>query len=249
MPDTYDSQEVSDILSDALGSSAPQQSEDIGHSALSFGDMTVFSSLYEILSKYLHSADLQVVMDELRQDLHAGFTGTSLKNLHSLSLNCRKCPNLTHPASLPSWNLKDPDILFVMESPSLSQDDFDYLITCAKEAGLRSRNLALTYLNRCSSPSGKYTDVENQNCFGFLASEIEILKPKLVLGFGLSVACSLLHSPVKLGEERGKVIWMGPWAVICTWAPGYALRSKGVAAEQFRMDIATAFQYVYGRDG
>lgn len=243
----YDAKAVDDILSTALDVSGETKSNTKYYIPFAFNDTRLIESLYGILGEYLNAADCQVVLDKLRDQLYVGIADDSLKNLHSITLNCKRCPALRQPASLPHWNVKDPDVVIVTESSYMSSQDTDYFVEAAQQAGFHSRNLCMTFLNRCSAPGHKASDEEVSNCFGYLTQEIQVLKPKLILGLGLKVTSTICGAQVKLGEERGKVMWVGPWAFMGTWTPGYALNAGGAAAEQFRSDIKTAFQFVYGR--
>jgi len=243
----YDAKAVDDILSTALERSVAEPTKPSSYLPLAYNDTKLLEVLADDLSTYLNAADVQVVLDGLRDKLYVGIGDSSLKTLHSVTLNCKRCPSLNQPAKLPHWNLKDPDVVFITESSYMSETDMDYFIDSVQAAGFHSRNICMTFLNRCSAAGHKITDEETNNCFGYLSHEIQILKPKLILGLGLKVMNTICGSQMKLGDERGKVIWIGPWAYMGTWTPGYALASGGAAADQFKNDIRTAFQFVYGR--
>lgn len=243
----YNAKAVDDILSTALEHSAVESDKSKTYLPLAFNDTKLLESLSETLSGYLNQADVQLVLSSLRDKLYVGIGDSSLKQMHSITLNCRRCPSLVQPAKLPHWNLKDPDVVVITESSYMSDTDMDYFVNAALSAGFHSRNLCMTFLNRCSVPGRKATDEETTNCFGYLVHEIELLRPKLILGLGLKVMNTICGSQMKLGDERGKIIWIGPWAYLGTWTPGYSLNSGGIAAEQFKNDIKTAFQFVYGR--
>lgn len=242
----FSPEEVAAIVSEAL---AIEQPEAARYIPLAFNEGRLLERLAEILPKYpVGRADIQMILSELREELYSQVSPTNIRTLHSVTKNCKRCPNMAASATLPSWNVVDPDCVFVADSPlSLYKDTIDHLVSSLSKVGFKSRSIALTYVNRCPSKDRKYSPQDIANCLGYLHTELQLMKPKLIVPLGLVASSAVLSAPLELGEERGKIIWVGPWAVMCTWAPGYALRSKGHADEQLLADLQTAFNFTYGR--
>lgn len=62
-------------------------------------------------------------------------------------------------------------------------------------------------------------------CFPFLARQIELVRPKLLLALGRPAAQALLKSEVAIGASRGKVLRYGSTPVVVTYHPAYLLRN------------------------
>jgi uracil-DNA glycosylase family 4 len=248
--DEFREEDVLDIVREALDIVAEDAPVTQSYIPLAFNEGRLLEVLCEQLPKYaLGNADIQVILAELREELYSKVNPpANLRTLHSVTRNCRRCPNLMHPADLPAWNVTDPDCLFVVESPSaLSPEATQLLIDGLSKAGFKSRNIGMTYVNRCKAKARKHTGVEIANCMSYLHAEIQLMKPKLIVPLGLVSSSVVLSTPVELGEERGKIMWLGPWAVMPTWAPGYVKRAGGRVAEQLAQDFTSAFNFVYGR--
>lgn len=218
-----------------------------GHIPLAFNEGKLLEVLADILPKYMQRADMQVVFDELREHLYSGIGGTNLRTLHSMSKNCKRCPMLTTVADLPTWNFNDPDMVIVAESSALTQDSTNLLAENLAKVGFSSRNLCLTYVNRCKAQGRKHSADEIENCLPYLHTELQLLKPKLILTMGAVASSAVTSAKIDLGEDRGNILWMGPWPILPTWAPGYVLKGQGRLADQFEQDMRTAFNFTYGR--
>lgn len=247
-PEFRDS-DVDDIVSEALSvvpegvAQTPQ-----AYIPLAFNEGRLLETLAEVLPKYMQRADMQVVLDELRTKLYSGIGGEGLRTLHSMTKNCKRCPALTTTADIPSWNLIDPDVVIVVESSSsLSQEAMNLMATTLSGVGFSSRNMCLTFVNRCKVMGRKHSAGEVENCLPYLHTELQLLKPKLIVSMGSAAISALTSTQIGLGEERGDMLWIGPWPVLPTWAPGYVLNGKGRIADQFEQDLQTAFNFVYGR--
>lgn len=247
--DEFREEDVLDIVREALDIVAEDTPVTQSYIPLAFNEGRLLEVLCEQLPKYaLGNADIQVILADLREELYSKVSSTNLHTLHSVTKNCRQCPNLLPGAELPAWNVVDPDCLFVVESPSgLSPDALQVLVDGLSKVGFKSRNIGMTYVNRCKAKARKHTPVEIANCMGYLHAEIQLMKPKLIVPLGLVSSSVVLSSAIELGEERGKIMWVGPWAVMPTWAPGYVKHAGGRVAEQLAQDFTTAFNFVYGR--
>lgn len=248
MDSEFRDSDVLDIIAEALEPSpevanpAPQ-----GQIPLAFNEGRLLEVLAEILPKYMPRADMQVVFDELREHLYSGVNSTTLRTLHSMTKNCKRCPMLETVADLPTWNFNDPDMVIVAESPAITQESASLLADNLSKAGFSSRNLCLTYVNRCKAQGRKHSADEVNNCLPYLHTELQLLKPKLIVTMGAVASSALTSAKIDLGEDRGNILWMGPWPILPTWAPGYVLKGQGRLADQFEQDMRTAFNFTYGR--
>jgi uracil-DNA glycosylase family 4 len=204
------------------------------------------TDMLELLSGHLTNKIPLSAISEIYQDLRLYLlsrkSNHQIKDLHTVVLNCRKCEMQQTTPELPKWNVKNPDVLFITDNPSLDSDSVSFFLSSLKEAGFESSNVCLTYVNRCPVKR-KYTNQEVFNCSPYLHNEIQLLNPKLIVTLGSVPLISLLGLDVKLKEYRGNLTWLGYWPIIPTYSPIYAVRNGQNFQEQFLSDIKSAHNF------
>lgn len=204
------------------------------------------TDMLELLSQHLSNklpvSSIAEIYKDLRVDLLSRKSKANLKDLHTVTLNCKKCELQGTSPELPKWNVKDPDVLFILDNPSLDQDSVTLFLNSLKEAGFQSSRVCLTYVNRCPVKR-KYTNQEVFNCSPYLHHEIQLLNPKLIVTLGSVPLISLLGVDVKLKEYRGNLIWLGYWPIIPTYSPTYILKNGQTFQDQFNSDIKSAHNF------
>lgn len=214
---------------------------------LTFNEGRLLEVLFTTLQKYVNIADAQMILDDLRDELYSGIEIGNLKNLHTIALNCRKCPAAIPEVEMPRWNLVNPDMVLVAEGPIGSKDISDILIKGLSDAGFTHDRVALTFVNRCRlKEKRRYNDEEIRNCLRFLHTELQILKPKLIVPLGLVPTAALLGTDVKLGDFRGQISWLGPWAIYPTYSPAHVLKGPPHLINDFTDDMKAAHRICYG---
>lgn len=243
MNSEFDEQDVLDIVRQAL-----EEGKTFGGPpmALSFGEGHLLETVSEKLSKYLNKADIQMFLDDLRDALYADVDIGDLKTLHSRAKNCKKCPAITSQATLPQWNLTDPDLYLLTDAPGFPKDALSLFLNTLKSTGWTSRRIALSYVNRCPVMGRKHDVNEINNCVPYLQTEIQLLKPKLIMPMGLIPSAAFLGPDINLGQERGKIRWIGPWAILPTYSPSHVVRGGGQLKVNFESDLNSAFEFLYG---
>ena len=95
-----------------------------------------------------------------------------------------------------------------------------------------SSGVFLTPVTKCKVPAGyKLTDTELRACRRYLAQQIKLLQPQLILTLGRVAAQSMLaplqegHPTQALGQLRGKVHEVQGHAMVASLAPQYLLRN------------------------
>lgn len=204
------------------------------------------TDMLELLSGHLSNkiplSAISEIYQDLRLDLLSRKSNHQIKDLHTVILNCRKCEMQQTTPELPKWNVKNPDVLFITDNPSLDSDSVSFFLSALKETGFESSNVCLTYVNRCPVKR-KYTNQEVFNCSPYLHNEIQLLNPKLIVTLGSVPLISLLGLDVKLKEYRGNLTWLGYWPIIPTYSPIYAVRNGQNFQDQFLSDIKSAHNF------
>lgn len=242
----YNPQEVEELVKEALeGGITPFDAK--VRIPLGVGDSRLLETLCKILAKHVVQPDVQMILDELRDELYSDVSMDTLNQLHSITLACRRCPLVVPNPSVPIWNKVDPDLLIVTETPSIEQKGMDLLVESLSQAGFHSTRIGMTFVNRCKTGEFRHHDMnEINNCLGYLHSEIQIIRPKLILALG-GVALSAIFGPGhKIGDIKGQVVWLGPWAVVGVYSPSYVIRSADHVKQAFDQDIQRCYDFVYG---
>lgn len=210
---------------------------------LGIAESRALSILHNSLSKRFIESNLNDVFQEVRGEINSSAFRISLNEIHTVTKNCRKC-NIESSAELPKWNVENPDIVVVIDSPNLPADAISVMLSAFKLAGLSSQQLCLTYVNRCPVPR-KYEPQEVINCTKYLHSEIFALNPKLVLCMGGLPATAIFGSPPNsIKDIRGEITWLGSWPIMTTYSPMYVLRSGESAQQAFNNDIQSSQSFI-----
>lgn len=209
---------------------------------LGVGETQILEVLHNRLSKRIIESEVNDIFKEVRVEIASRCASPDIKTLHTVTKNCNKC-EINASTELPKWNVIDPDIVVVIDSPSSHQESIKVMIDSFKEAGLSSENTCLTYVNRCPV-NRKYEDKEVKNCSPYLHNEIQILSPKIVLTLGVLPASVIFGLPVKLKDYRGKITWLGHWPIAVTYSPMHVLRSEENYTENFVNDLKMVKDFI-----
>lgn len=244
--DEFESQDVIDLVEGALAEEGPNSLKPTTTIPLGLAQGDLLERVYKKLEQTLDHATLTMLYDDLRAELYSGIELPELKELHTTALHCRKCKDaVKSPAMLPKWNMVDPDCLFIIDNPFYSEEVIKFFLESLVEAGFSSKRVCLTYVNRCPAVE-KLNAGHVKNCTPYLHTEIQILKPKLIVTLGLLSTAAVLGAEVTLGSLRGKTVWVGPWAIMPTYAPAYVVKSGEGAGSSFKTDLVTAYSFCYG---
>lgn len=209
-------------------------------------ETNMLSHMYETFTNHIPNERLVSLFQEVRTDILTSKNNINLKDLHTVTKNCKKCPEVQGSSELPKWNSQNPDVLFIADNPRIDKESADLLVSSMKSAGFDSTKVALTYVTRCPlmrKPEPK----EVSNCAGYLHTEIQLLNPKIIVPLGLLPLSVLYRSNIQLKQYRGNISWLGYWPILATYSPIYCLRSEGQQTEQFLSDIKTAYDFCYSK--
>jgi len=242
----FNEEDLQKIIQEALASEEKDETklfQKSSESYVGFMETELIENFHDKMSGLVPDSVLSEVYKELRTEILSRKKSISVLDLHTVTKNCRKCSLGSVVPELPKWNTTNPDVMFVVESPSLSPDAVELFLKSLKFSGFDSRRVCLTYVNRCPAKK-KFDQSEIANCLPYLHSEIQLLNPKLIVTLGLLPLVSLIGSEVKIKDYRGNVFWLGYWPILPTYSPMYALKSGSSQIDQFNNDIQTAYTFV-----
>ena len=235
--------DLDSLIEEALSG---QTSKLVPKNGLSLGlfETNMLSHMYETFSKTIPNEKLVSLFQDVRSDILSSKNNLELKDLHTVTKNCNKCPNIDSSSDLPRWNSINPDVLFIVDNPRIDKESADLFVSKIKSIGFDSSKVCLTYVTRCPI----YRKPESQeitNCSPYLHTEIQLLNPKLIVTLGLLPLASLLNSDVQLKQYRGNLSWLGYWPIMATYSPMYAIRSGEQYIDQFTSDLQNAYNFCY----
>lgn len=237
----FDEDALASLINDALDSKGSSLLYPSSGFHLSFLDTDFMQIAYNAMAKKMTISEAVEAVQEMRDELLSRKVSMSITDLHTVTNNCNKC-SLSSTAELPKWNVKNPEVVIIIESPSMDPKAISFMVDCIKEAGFVSDQLCLTYVNRCPKQQ-KYESQEVINCSPYLHTELQILNPRLIVPMG-GLSCSVLfNTDIKIKEYRGSITWLGNWPILPTYSPGYVLKSGGSSVQNFKEDLSYAYQF------
>ena len=128
------------------------------------------------------------------------------------------------------------DWLFVGEGPGAEEDQRGepfvgqagkLLDAMLSAIGLqRGRKVYIANTVKCRPPGNRTpAPSETAACWPYLARQIALLQPKLIVALGKPAAQTLLRTELRVGEARGRVFEHDGIALIVTYHPAYLLRA------------------------
>jgi DNA polymerase len=101
-----------------------------------------------------------------------------------------------------------------------------------KALSLTREQVYLTHALKCRTPlSRNASQVEVSHCATYLARQVELVQPKVILAMGRTAALALLQSSEPLGKLRSQVQSFKGIPVVVTYPPAYLLRNQADKAK------------------
>jgi DNA polymerase len=101
-----------------------------------------------------------------------------------------------------------------------------------KALGLSRQQVYVTHALKCRTPSGRNaSQVEVSHCANYLARQVALVQPKVILAMGRTAALALLQSSEPLGKLRSQVQSFRGVPVVVTYPPAYLLRNQSDKAK------------------
>lgn len=130
----------------------------------------------------------------------------------------------------------EADWLFVGEGPGAEEDErgepfvgqagklLDAMLDAIDLR--RGENVYIANAVKCRPPNNRTPEPEETAaCWPFLARQIELLRPRLIVALGKPAAQTLLRQEVKVGAARGRLHDFNGLPLIVTYHPAYLLRN------------------------
>ncbi len=113
-----------------------------------------------------------------------------------------------------------------------------------KALSLTREQVYLTHALKCRTPVGRNaSQVEVSHCATYLARQVALVQPKVILAMGRTAALALLQSAEPLGKLRSQVHSFKGVPVVVTYPPAYLLRNQADKARAWA-DLCVAASLV-----
>ena len=147
---------------------------------------------------------------------------------------CALCK--TRKKTVPGIGAQSAQWMFVGEGPGAEEDAVGepfvgqggrLLDNMLKAIGLsRNKDSYITNVVKCRPPGNRNPEpVEMAECSPYLARQVELLKPKLIVALGKFAALTLLNTDATVSSLRGRVHHYRGVPLIVTYHPAYLLRN------------------------
>jgi uracil-DNA glycosylase family 4 len=113
-----------------------------------------------------------------------------------------------------------------------------------KALSLTREQVYVTHALKCRTPVGRNaSQVEVSHCATYLARQVALVQPKVILAMGRTAALALLQSAEPLGKLRSQVQSFRGVPVVVTYPPAYLLRNQADKAKAWA-DLCVAASLV-----
>jgi uracil-DNA glycosylase family 4 len=246
MNSEFDSKQLDEIITNALDTSIAPIDRSYGQ--LGFMESQVIESIFTAFQDRIGQTDLINIIKESRIPAISVQNNFKITDLHTVTHNCKKCQSyLSVNPQLPKWNVTNPDVVFIMDSPSLNQQASALFISALKSAGFSSDKVCLTYLVRCPVNSNIVDQTIVDNCSNYLHQEIQLMNPKLVVPVGNNALKVFFGADATIKTYKGKITWLGSWPIFPVYSLLYILKAGANVEESFQSDMLQAYQFCYSK--
>jgi len=178
------------------------------------------------------------LFDALSPDLEDGSSPEeALRRIADEVADCRRCPDLAaaRNKTVPGQGSARADLMFIGEGPGADEDRqglafvgrAGQLLTKMIDAiGMTREEVFIANIIKCRPPGNrKPAPEEESNCAPYLARQIEIIRPKVIVALGGTAAQYLLQTHDGITRLRGRFYpYMGA-QLMPTFHPAYVLRN------------------------
>jgi len=174
--------------------------------------------------------------------LPAGIASMDWAQLQAAVASCTGCGlSQSRQQAILGEGLASADWMIVGDAPGEEEDKAAHsfagpagqlLDNMLKALSLTREQVYLTHALKCRTPVGRNaSQVEVSHCATYLARQVELVQPKVILAMGRTAALALLQSAEPLGKLRSQVQSFKGVPVVVTYPPAYLLRNQADKAK------------------
>jgi len=174
--------------------------------------------------------------------LPAGIASMNWAQLQAAAASCTGCGlSQSRQQAILGEGLASADWMIVGDAPGEEEDKAaqsfagpagQLLDNMLKALSLTREQVYLTHALKCRTPVGRNaSQVEVSHCATYLARQVELVQPKVILAMGRTAALALLQSAEPLGKLRSQVQSFKGVPVVVTYPPAYLLRNQADKAK------------------
>ena len=186
--------------------------------------------------------------------LPEGIASMDWAQLQSAVASCTGCGlSQSRQQAILGEGLASADWMIVGDAPGEEEDQAarsfagaagQLLDNMLKALSLTREQVYLTHALKCRTPFGRNaSQVEVSHCATYLARQVELVQPKVILAMGRTAALALLQSAEPLGKLRSQVQSFKGVPVVVTYPPAYLLRNQADKAKAWA-DLCVAASLV-----
>ena len=175
-------------------------------------------------------------------NLPEGIASMNWAQLQSAVASCTGCGlSQSRQQAILGEGLTSADWMIVGDAPGEDEDKEarsfagpagQLLDNMLKALSLTREQVYLTHALKCRTPVGRNaSQVEVSHCATYLARQVELVQPKVILAMGRTAALALLQSAEPLGKLRSQVQGFKGVPVVVTYPPAYLLRNQADKAK------------------
>jgi DNA polymerase len=174
---------------------------------------------------------------------HTGDPAAALAALRARALGCTRCKLAgTRTQVVFGEGAPRARVMFVGEAPGFHEDRqgrpfvgpagqlLDRIIENAM--GLARADVYIANVNKCRPPENRTPQPDEvAACLPFLAEQVQIVRPDVVVALGRVAAAGLLGRDTSVASLRGRQLDYQGIPVVVTWHPAYLLRNPAAKRE------------------
>lgn len=163
---------------------------------------------------------------------------SAIENISSKIKNCTRCDLCKkRKNTVVGMGVQNPLVLIVGEGPGADEDEsglpfvgkagqlLDKMLIAINLS--RNTNCYIANIVKCRPPENRDPLPEEiEACSSYLAAQIAVLKPRMILALGRVAAQSLLNSSLGIGQLRGKILDYNGIPFMATYHPSALLRNE-----------------------
>ena len=174
--------------------------------------------------------------------LPAGIASMDWAQLQPAVATCTGCGlSQSRQLAILGEGLATADWMIVGDAPGEEEDNEarsfagpagQLLDNMLKALSLTRAQVYLTHALKCRTPVGRNaSQLEVSHCGTYLARQVALVQPKVILAMGRTAALALLQSAEPLGKLRSQVQSFKGVPVVVTYPPAYLLRNQADKAK------------------